>query len=536
MFGLVVSCLLISLVASLVFVPIVRLLAIRVGIVDQPDRERKLHTNAIALGGGLGVFAALVTAFIASIYIDRMDSEWTLGVIESKWYMLFVAATAILLVGLLDDAIALRGRQKLLLQCLIAVSLVGSGTVITEIGLFGVDVPLGVLAYPISVLWLLIAINALNLIDGADGMATTAGIIISAGLGFLSLQSGAMLTSIVGFSLAGALLGFLAYNRPPASIFLGDSGSMMIGLFVGVLAVWTNLKESTVLASAPVAILAIPLFDSTAAIMRRWLTGRSMYETDRAHLHHLLQAKFGKVGMLLVVASLCTTTTLLAVLSTRWNLPWLAGVGVLVVFLLLVLTRSFGHAECRLLLSRAKHFTHSFLMLPASCDTEKQERQIPLQGNGRWETVWEPMVVFAKTHQLSQLKIDLNLAWLHEGYHAAWQSVRQPEKAFQLTVRLPLFAHRASDGKFVPIGRIDIIAPGNDPAVYDRIADLAAKLVDLGPQIELIVSEIESKHSQSKNSTSSTQVQAFPTHVPPGNSLGHQELLADRQSEVQTTS
>ncbi len=535
MSGLILACLAISLTASLIFVPIVRSIAIRVGIVDKPDRERKLHTNAIALGGGVGVFAALVTSFVACLFIDRVDSDWMLGAIDTKWYMLFAAGTAILVVGLVDDAVALRGRQKLLLQCLIAVSLVGGGTVIEKIGLLGFEIPLGVLAYPISVLWLLIAINALNLIDGADGMASTAGIIISAGLGFLSLQSGSMLTSIVGFSLAGALLGFLVFNRPPASIFLGDSGSMMIGLFVGVLAVWTDLKESTVLASAPVAILAIPLFDSTAAIMRRWLTGRSMYETDRAHLHHLLQAKFGKVGMLFVVAALCSATTLLAVLSARWNQPWLAIVGVLGVLALLVFTRSFGHSECRLLVSRVKHFSHSFMMLPARCDTEKQQLQIPLQGDGRWETIWEPMVEFAKTHELSQLKIDLNLAWLHEGYHAAWQSVRQPQKAYQLCVRLPLFAHRASDGEFVPIGRLDIIAPGNDPAVYDRIADLAAKLVDLGPQIELIVSEIESKHSLSKNWAQSAQEQVMPVRFPASGSLSNKERIPELRSEVQTS-
>ncbi len=494
MAGLILSALAISFIAALAFVPVVRAIALRVGMVDAPDRERKLHDRAIALGGGIGVFAAVVVAFIASLYLDRVDPVWELGTLGSRWYTLFSAVGAIMLVGLVDDAIALRGRQKLLFQCLIAAALVGSGTLITEIGFFGYEIELGVLAFPISVLWLLIAINALNLIDGADGMATTAGIVISCGMGFLGLQMGSPLAAIVGFSLAGGLAGFLVFNRPPATIFLGDSGSMMIGLFVGVLAVWTNLKHSTVLASAPVAILAIPLFDSTAAIMRRWLTGRSMYQTDRAHLHHLLQAKFGKVGMLFVVAALCSITTLLSLLSVSWNQHWLAGLGVFIVLALLVLTRSFGHAEFRLLLSRMRNFSHSFMMLPKQCDVEKHQRRSVLQGEGRWETIWEPMVEFARTHEISLLKIDLNLAWLHEGYNASWQSVRQPEKAFQLTVRLPLFAHRASDGCNVLIGRMDIIAPGNDPGVYDRIADLAAKLVDLGPQIELVVAEIEARH------------------------------------------
>ena len=163
----------------------------------------------------------------------------------------------------------------------------------------------------------------------------------------------AALTAIVAFGLSGALAGFLVFNKPPASIYLGDAGSMTIGLCVGVLAVWSSVKESTVLASAPVAILAIPLFDSSAAILRRWLTGRSIYASDRAHLHHLLQERFGPVKMLIVVAGLCVTTTALSVLSVLLRQPWLAGVGVVIVLGLLVLTRSFGHAECQLLVMKA---------------------------------------------------------------------------------------------------------------------------------------------------------------------------------------
>ena len=135
----------------------------------------------------------------------------------------------------------LRGRQKLLLQILIISALVGAGTNVEKLGFFGYELNLGPFSYPITLLWLLIAVNALNLIDGADGMATTAGCIISFGLACLSLQYGASLHSLVALSLAGGLLAFLVYNKPPATIFLGDAGSMMIGLFVGVLAVWLSL-------------------------------------------------------------------------------------------------------------------------------------------------------------------------------------------------------------------------------------------------------------------------------------------------------
>jgi UDP-GlcNAc:undecaprenyl-phosphate GlcNAc-1-phosphate transferase len=266
---------------------------------------------------------------------------------------------------------------------------------------------------------------------------------------------------------------------------------MMIGLFVGVLAVWSSVKESTILASAPVAILAIPLFDSTAAVLRRWLTGRSIYATDRAHLHHLLQERFGSVRMLFIVAGLCITTTTLSVLSVVLNQPWLAALGVLIVLALLVLTRSFGHAEARLLMGRAFHFAQSFATPPAKCETQEHQRRVPLQGVGKWDTVWEPLVDFARTRDLAKVKIDLHLAWLQEGYHANWQSVRLPEKALQLNVQVPLFTHRASDASHTQIGRLEIVASGTDPDVYTRMGELSDLLADLGTEIDRIVAKLE---------------------------------------------
>tara|TARA_R110002049_G_scaffold72490_2_gene187234 strand:- start:276125 stop:277699 length:1575 start_codon:yes stop_codon:yes gene_type:complete len=495
---LIALCFLLSLVTSLMLVASVRTLALQWGFVDQPDRDRKLHRQPIALCGGVAVFAALVISLLAVIQIDRRFGMYELGVIQSNWYVLFFAAGAILLVGLVDDAFSLRGRQKLLLQFLIIAALVGSGTVVEIISVFGKELHLGVFAYPITVLWLLIAVNALNLIDGADGMATTVGCFVSAGLALLAWQTGSTLGAVVAISLSGALVGFLFFNRPPASIFLGDAGSMMIGLFVGVLAVWSSVKESTVLASAPVAILALPLFDSSAAILRRWLTGRSIYATDRAHLHHLLQEKFGSRGMLLVVAGLCAVTTFLAVFSSYYGIPWLAGVGVIAALAILVFTRSFGHAEARLVLGKMAAFTNSFLASSPGGVMAKQHHRLSLQGSGRWETIWEPLVEFAKSHDLAKVKIDLSLAWLHEGYHATWNSVQMPERAFQMCVRLPLFTHQTRDGAPICIGRLEIIAAANDPTVYERIADLSEKLVDLGPQIDLIIADLETRHQKSK--------------------------------------
>ncbi|WP_231742318.1 MraY family glycosyltransferase [Stieleria varia] len=506
MLWLILGSLGLSLATSLVLVPVVRWLAHLVGIVDAPDAERKLHRKPIALGGGVAVLVSVFVAFAAVISYDRYWGGFELEYIQARWYGLFFCAGAMLLVGLVDDKWNMRGRQKLLAQILIISVMIGTGTVVESINLFGYQFNLGPLAYPVTVLWLLIAVNALNLIDGADGVATTAGIFISLGLAVLSWQHGSIMAALVAFCLAGSLIGFLNYNRPPASIFLGDAGSMVIGLFVGVLAVWSSMKSPTLLASAPVAILAIPLFDSSAAVLRRWLTGRSIYATDRAHLHHLLEAKFGHHGMLLMVAGLCTFTTVLAILSTYLKMPWLSGLGVVMALGVLVFTRSFGHAEFRLVVIRLSSLCRSFLISPKTCEDGKTQSSVPLQGTGNWESIWNPLVQFAKERDFARIKIDLNLAWLHEGYHANWSAVRLPDRVRQLQLKIPLFAYPRGKTELICIGRLEVILRGDDPKAYSKLSELAERLMVLRPQIDELLTALESTGSDETESRSSVGV------------------------------
>lgn len=486
--------LVIALLTAVVLVPLVRTIAIQINLVDQPDAERKLHSRPIALAGGVAVFASMLIAMGLTIgYLHGWTLESFGGLLTTRWKVLIGSACAILVVGLVDDAIALRGRQKLLAQCLIAMVIVGSGTVLDKIGLFGYDFPLGVFAIPISVLWLLIAINALNLLDGADGMATTVGVFVAGSLGIMSvLHSGMSLNSIAALALCGSLMGFLVFNRPPASIFLGDAGSMMIGLIVGVLAMWCTLKGTTVVAAAPIAILILPLLDSSAAIARRWLTGRSIYATDRGHMHHLLNDRFGRGGTLWVVAAACSLSSSAAIASDYWNLHWLAPVGALVVIGILVGTRTFGYSEFRLLASRSRHLVQSFMTRPHACDVKKHERAFKMQGDGPWQDVWEPLIDFAEKQELASVKIDVNMAWLHQSYHATWRSIRLPEKAFQNVVRIPLFALRVSGTEIehVPIGRLEVIAARTDSAL-ERLRDFLDHAAELQIQVESVVAQLE---------------------------------------------
>jgi UDP-GlcNAc:undecaprenyl-phosphate GlcNAc-1-phosphate transferase len=216
-------------------------------------------------------------------------------------------------------------------------------------------------------------------------------------------------------------------------------------------------------------------------------------------LHHLLQEKFGPYGMLFVVAMLCTFTTVIAVLSVSFNLPWMAALGVLLVIALLIYTRSFGHAEYRLVIGRGLNFFKSFLTRSHSANDAKLNTSVPIQGSGEWDTVWKTLVNFANEHDLAKVRIDLNISWLQEGYHATWKSVRLPEKAFQLVVKLPLFTRRMSDGEQASIGILEVVATATDNTVYERIADVSNKMVELGPQIDAIIAGLEAEHAAAKN-------------------------------------
>src|SRR5205807_3125260 len=225
------------------------------------------------------------------------------------------------IVGLVDDFIRLRGRHKLLGQVVSVLIVMSFGLVVHQISLFGWQVELGLLAYPFTMLWLLGAINSLNLIDGMDGLLSSVGLILTIAIAAIAILAGQSAQAAVAVAMAGALAAFLRYNFPPASIFLGDSGSMLIGLVVGTLAIQSSLKTTaTVAMCAPLAILSVPFFDTLMAIVRRKLTGRSIYTTDRGHLHHcLLRRGLSSTRVLLLVSAFSLLTAVSALASLAFH-------------------------------------------------------------------------------------------------------------------------------------------------------------------------------------------------------------------------
>jgi UDP-GlcNAc:undecaprenyl-phosphate GlcNAc-1-phosphate transferase len=475
--------------AAIIATPIVRGLAIRFGIVDKPDPRRKLHNRVVARAGGVAVMIAVLVGCGLS-FIPYARPLTTQDIYP--FAVLALAMLGICGLGLADDVFTLRGRQKLFGQILLGGILSASGFLIHSVHVFGVEIQLGLAAIPVTIMWFLATTNALNLIDGSDGLCSTVGAIIMGSLGVMAAMAGHEAEAIVAFALCGALIGFLVFNFPPASVFLGDSGSLLVGLVAGAIAIRCSFKgPATVSMIAPLAILVVPLFDSTMAIVRRKLTGRSIYTTDRAHLHHSIKERgYSDLGLLLIAGGLCVFASTWAIGGTMLGNDVVAALGATGVLVVLVGSRVFGFAELMLVVRKCREFVHSMLVPATKADHSVRHQAVRLQGTRNWEIVWETLTEFADKNGLCRVHLDLNAPWLHEGFHASWQRSRLPDRLERWSTSLPIH----SGGRV--FGRLDIVGPVPAGRNFEVLNQLANILEDLEPQIEGLLSDsaAESSH------------------------------------------
>jgi UDP-GlcNAc:undecaprenyl-phosphate GlcNAc-1-phosphate transferase len=440
--------------ASLILTPLVRRAAREVGLLDHPDGCRKLHDRPIPLGGGAAVLVS-TAATLGVVFLVPNSWRDLLRANRNEMLVMLAAGSLIVLIGLADDRFTLRGRHKLFGQALAATILILGGLPIQEVALFGWSVKLGIFAFPFTLFWLLGAVNAINLLDGIDGLATILGIVLATTIAAMAAMTGNAPVAIVALALVGSLLGFLWYNRYPASIFLGDAGSMFIGLIVGALAIKGSLKSSgTVLLAAPLGIWAIPILDSTAAILRRKLTGRSIYATDRSHLHHRLTLLLGDNHKVLAcVSMLCVATSAAALVSLFLKNDLIAMATVLGVVVMLAATGIFGRAEFSLLWARFRSLGRSMLS-PFSGDTRTVHQYVVrLQGSCPWEDAWTRLVDSAEGLALSYLQLDVGLPAVYEDYHARWERPRLKDSEAGWRLRIPLIVNDRPAGSLVVVGQ-----------------------------------------------------------------------------------
>lgn len=296
--------------------PVVIGIANKINALDVPKDERRVHKKPIPLIGGLAIFYGFVISVLCFAVIDKT----TMGIL--------IGALIMVTVGIIDDIKDLPAKVKLLFQIIAALIAVWFGIKIGYIEnpfseWFGPTyINLKWLSVPITVIWIIGVTNAVNLIDGLDGLAVGISTIASVTFLVLTLFSQNLNVAIMTAALAGAGFGFLPYNFNPAKIFMGDTGSTFLGFVLACISVQGLLKFHAVISFAvPVLILGLPIFDTLFAILRRLFTGRSIMSPDRGHLHHrLLDMGFSQRQTVTILYTLTSILCLTAVVMSLKNI------------------------------------------------------------------------------------------------------------------------------------------------------------------------------------------------------------------------
>lgn len=285
--------LLVTFLTSVILVPITKKIAKQIRALDYPN-ERKIHKRVMPRLGGLAIYGAFLVGYM--FY----------GSITTQMLSILIASFIIIVMGMIDDVNPIKAKYKLLVQVVASLIVVFYGkTFITEMSILGWYVKLSApLNYIISCLIIVALINAINLMDGLDGMASGISTIYFTTIAIVALILGRFggLDITLAVIMLGATLGFLVYNFPPASVFMGDTGSNFLGFMIAVISL-LGFKVTTFTSMIiPFVILALPIFDTGISVFRRLLKGQGIAEPDREHFHHqLLKMKFSPRTSVLII-------------------------------------------------------------------------------------------------------------------------------------------------------------------------------------------------------------------------------------------
>ncbi|MEB3286011.1 MAG: MraY family glycosyltransferase [Vampirovibrionales bacterium] len=296
-----------ALAFSFALIPVVRKRAIAAGLYDAPG-ERKIHKAPIPRLGGIAIWSGFTVAALLLFII--------LGVAPLKGSILGVLAGGAIMfaLGLMDDLFTLSPYLKLLIQFLAALTAFLLGVQINNLDLPGSQLlVLNVLSLPVTLLWIVGLSNAMNFIDGVDGLASGVTLISAITLAVIAHSTGQHTSALLAELLAGASLGFLAFNFHPAKIFMGDSGSLFSGFMLASIAVTGVLKTQVVVMLLPLFVLCVPIMDITFSVFRRLFRGQNPFLPDADHIHHqFIKAGVSQVHTVSYLYTLCIVGGLIA--------------------------------------------------------------------------------------------------------------------------------------------------------------------------------------------------------------------------------
>ncbi|MDK7355924.1 MraY family glycosyltransferase [Peptoniphilus harei] len=299
------------------------------GFLDVPKDERRVHKKPIPVGGGI---AMVISVSILMVYFLP---------INKNLIMALIASLIIAISGLYDDKEGLSPKLKFLFQILAAVILIIGGMKIefftNPFDSHDALLILNILSIPVTIFWVCGITNTINLIDGLDGLASGVSMICAISMFFITYKMGRYDVSLICALVAGACLGFLPFNFNPAKIFMGDTGALYLGFMLSYISISGFLKQAAILMIfVPVLILGVPVFDTAFAMVRRKLSGKSMVEADKGHLHHrLLKMGLNQRQTVVILYSISAIFGVLANLISRFHssIALVISIGVLLIII-----------------------------------------------------------------------------------------------------------------------------------------------------------------------------------------------------------
>ncbi len=295
--------------------PLAEKAAYKVGAIDVPKDKRRMHKKPIPRLGGIAIYLGFMVAMLC------------FSVLTPEYLGIFLGATMIVALGVLDDRKPIKAIIKLVVQIIAALIVAYSGVkieIFTNPNIFSSEsyLILGNLSIPVTVLWIVAVTNAVNLIDGLDGLAAGVASISSICLLIISLMVSEFNTAVFTCCLAGACIGFLPYNFNPAKIFMGDSGSTFLGFMLACISIEGVFKGYAVISFAvPLLIMALPIFDTSVAILRRIKNKKPIMSPDRGHIHHkLIDMGFSQKQAVLILYAISGLLGLSAIILTGFGI------------------------------------------------------------------------------------------------------------------------------------------------------------------------------------------------------------------------
>ena len=312
--GYVAAALAVAALIAFIATPVVKSLAFKVGAVDVPKDARRMHDHPIPRMGGLAIFLGFLLAVLIFVPLTSAMGNSGAELLSVSTKGMLLGAIIIVILGVFDDIYDLPAKFKFVVQIIAAIVAAVSGNVIDVISnpnVFSQNpwLELGWLSYPVTIIWIVAVTNAVNLIDGLDGLACGVSTISSMTMLVIALLVSEVNVAVMMGALAGACLGFLPYNLNPAKIFMGDTGSTFLGFILATMSVQGMFKMYTIISFVvPFLMLGLPIFDTCFAFIRRIAHGQSPMHPDRSHVHHrLIDMGFTQkqaVGILYVISAI----------------------------------------------------------------------------------------------------------------------------------------------------------------------------------------------------------------------------------------